>query len=210
MKHILIAIFTISQFSLLGQIGGKIKYSRANYSHITQSLHWEEGLSSNFDKISMGAYYRYQFEGTGFEILPGINYTKFITASDKYDISNFSFEIPFLVYPLNMGGDCGCPDFSLRNKFFEKHFFFLLTPTLLYEQKTFEENTNQNLYYMVSLGVGMSIPITERFSLAPALNYSWAMSDKWDSSLLVENNKTISSGYSEPSFELRINYKFGE
>ncbi len=200
MKYILITIFTVLQFSSFAQIGGKIKYSRAGYSHITKSLHWEENLSSNFDKISVGTYYRHQFEGTGFEILPGINYTKFITASDKYDISNFGLEVPFLVYPLNMEGDCGCPDFSLRNKFFEKHLFFLLTPALLYEQKTFEGNTSRNLYYMVALGVGMSIPVAERFSLAPALNYNWAINDKWDSSLLKDNKETISSGYTEPSF----------
>lgn len=197
------------------QIGFKMNYSRASYTNIEERLNRNFEFERNILKnnYEVGVFYRYQVDGTGIELLPGINYR--ISPKDGFGLSykRYSFELPFIIYPLNMEGDCGCPDFSIRNKFFEKHLFFILTPSINFETKTLEREEItadfSNLYFKLGVGAGILIPLTERFSIAPAVVFNWAFNDKWSSSILGETElKDISVVYNDLSFELRFNYKF--
>jgi len=197
------------------QIGFKAGYSRASYNNVEEKLKrqfgYEEGIFKN--NFELGIYYRYQIENTGFELLPGINWKFSPKGNFGLSYRRFIFELPLIIYPLNMEGDCGCPDFSVRNKFFEKHLFFILSPSLNYEKKTFEKKDLTveftNMYFKVGIGAGILIPLTEKISLAPDILFNWAFNDKWDKSIFGEVELTdVSITYNDISLELRLNYKF--
>ena len=197
------------------QIGVKASYSRASYSNIEERL---KRQFENVDKVfgnnfEFGLYYRYQIKNSGFELLPGINWKFSPKGNLGLSYQRYVLEIPMIIYPLNMEGDCGCPDFSIRNKFFEKHLFFILSPSVNYEKKTLKREDItaifSNTYFKVGLGVGILLPFTEKISLAPDILFNWAFNDKWDKGIFNNPQLTdISTSYNDMSFDLRVNYKF--
>ncbi len=212
--QVFIIIFFLIQTGF-SQIGLKTSYSLASYSSVEERLNRQFEYDENIfrNNFGFGLFYRYQIESTGFELLPGINLQ--FSPKDNFGLSyqRYMFEMPIIIYPLNMEGDCGCPDFSIRNKFFEKHLFFIIAPSLNYEKKTIDKDnlvqTFNNIYFKVGVGVGFLIPVTEKISIAPGVLFNWAFNDKWDKSFFNEAEiKDITISYNDVKFELRFNYKF--
>lgn len=211
---VLFFLFLLSK-RCFSQIGVKASYSRASYSNLEEKL---KRNVDNIDKIfrnnfELGVYYRFQIKNTGFELLPGINWKFSPKGNLGLSYQRYVFEVPIIIYPLNMEGDCGCPDFSIRNNFFKKHLFFILSPSANYEKKTMEKklitSTFENTYFKLGVGTGILLPFTEKISLAPDILFNWAFNDKWDEDFFNNPKLTdISTSYNDLSFELRLNYKF--
>lgn len=201
--------------NILAQIGFKTGYDISNYDNINVHLQSvEDNVDPVFQNIFLiGINYRYKIENSGFELLPGISYGLSFENNIGFSLQRFTFDLPIKVYPLNMKGDCGCPDFSLRNKFFEKHLFFLLIPSYNFDIKNLKDD-NKNLqysnsYFKIGLGVGIAIPFTDNLSLSPAISYNWAIFDKWNESFFYKpTDGDVTSNYTNVSFELRFHYKF--
>lgn len=208
-----ILMFIIS--NLFAQVGFKLAYDRSNYDNVNIQFQTnEDEVDPIYQNIFVaGLNYRYKIPNTGFEFLPGISYSLALENNLGFSLQRFTFDLPIKVYPLNMEGDCDCPDFSLRNKFFEKHLFFLLTPSYNYDIKKLKSESKNlqfsNSYFKIGLGVGMAIPFSENLSLSPAISYNWAINDKWNEELFDKpTNGDVTSNYTNISFELRLHYKF--
>ncbi len=215
-KELILFVFVfIISAKGFAQIGVKASYARASYTNVEEKLKRQfDDVGKIFgDNFEFGIYYRYQIKNTGFELLPGINWRFSPKGNFGLSYQRYVFEIPVIIYPLNMEGDCGCPDFSIRNKFFEKHLFFILSPSVNYEKKILDRGivsaTFTNTYFKLGLGAGILLPLTEKISLAPDIIFNWAFNDKWEKGIF--NNpelKEVSTTYNDVSFELRLNYKF--
>lgn len=196
-----------------GQAGIKIGYSLADNSKVDEYLvdnNTDFNLFRNNYNIGIG--YQYIFEGTGMSLIPGLVYTfsktKVGNASLKFN--RFSFELPFKFFPFNMEGDCNCPDFSMRNKFFEKHFFLLVNSGINYSIKNnslVEDSVIKDVSYSAGLGSGITIPLAKNILISPAVNYKWFFNDKWDNKyLFTVTEGEFNTSFTELELEIRMVY----
>ena len=198
-----------------GQLGIKTGYSLADNSAADEYL-----IRNNMDfnlfrnNFSFGIIYQYVIEGKGLSLLPGFVYTlsKTHAGLSEFTLNRIGFELPFKIFPFNMEGDCNCPDFSLRNKFFEKHFFLMLNTGFNFSIKSnsFLENSRMvDINYKLGIGAGVSIPLAKNMIFSPGVNYNWFFDDKWEKDFLFTNQmEDIYTSCSELDLEFRLVYVF--
>jgi len=222
MKLSLSIIFIFSVLIGYSQIGVKAIYSRANNSTVNDLFNTHYDTSDHLFQDNFGLGINYRFQKNGIEVLPSISYEISLKNDIGFSMNRISFGLPFIIYPMNMEGDCGCPDFSLRNKFFQKHLFLVLNSAILYETKTFEKSGDvienitinfNNIYFKIGLGAGFTFPVTESFSIAPTIIYNRSFKDKWKKDFFDDWQEKIfeydfESYYTDLTFELRFNYQF--
>jgi hypothetical protein len=195
-----------------GQASFKVGYSLADNGKVNEYLNdTDNNIFRN--NYNLGIGYQYIFEGTGMSIIPGIMYTfsEFNIGIAELRLNRFSLEVPFKIFPFNMEGDCNCPDFSMRNKFFEKHFFLLVNSGINFSIKNnslVDDSVIKDLSYTAGIGAGITIPIAKNILISPAFNYKRFFDDKWNKEYLF----TIPEGefktsFSELEFEIRMVYK---
>ena len=219
-RYILFILFLFFSFNINSQIGIKIAYNNTQYSEINEILNQATGTKEQiFNNIFLaGINYDLSIERTGIVLMPGVSYGMSYSKIEdhSFNLHRISFDLPFKIYPMNTEGDCGCPDFSLRNKFFEKHLFFLLSPSYIIDMKDLKtENINykiSNSYFKIGLGAGITIPIVESFSISPTILYNWAFKDYWSHELFPTSiiPEKIKTNYTDINLEIRIHYRFSE
>lgn len=221
MKYILSIVFLVSTLSIYSQIGVKTMYNRANNSTVNDVFNTHYNISESVFQNNFGLGINYKIQIKGMELLPTVGYETSVKNDLGISMNRIHFGLPFIIYPMNMEGDCGCPDFSLRNKFFQKHLFLVLNTAVLYETKNFERTDDivetsislSNLYFKIGLGAGILLPITESFSIAPTFLYNRSFKDKWKKDFFDGWQDRIfeydfESYYTDFAFELRFNYRF--
>jgi hypothetical protein len=201
-------------FDLFSQIGIKTGLSIADNTNTQQDLFVDNQDIKVFrGNYSFGLSYQYIFEGTGMSLIPGITYSYSETGLNegKLTLNRVGFDLPFKLFPFNMEGDCNCPDFSMRNKFIEKHFFLLLNTGVNYSFKrnSILENAGlKDINFKAGLGTGISFSVLKNIILSPAINYNWFFSDNWNKTIInALPDKDFSNRFSELEFEVRIVYK---
>ena len=209
---ILIIIF-IQNTDIEAQIGFKGGVSYVSARNVTQYLENNAEGKVVFPLIyEFSAGYNFQFPNSSAMLMPGIGYS-FSNSSIgeiEYKMKRYIFELPFKLYPFNMEGECGCPDFSIRSKFFEKHFFLLLNSAVNLEQLRKGEGVIfSDLNYKFGVGAGLALTLLEGLVISPSVSYNLVIDDQWDAALLDPVNlESITDNHSEPVFELRFNYIF--
>jgi hypothetical protein len=206
--------FLFLSFELFAQLSFKISYSHANHTDVT-NLVIENGGDKGFlaNNFRINAGYQIKIPETSMSFFPGLStrYSSNDFGYVKYRLIGVGVELPFKFFPFNMEGDCNCPDFSLRNKFFEKHFFLQLNSGLFYDfyKSQFNENVqfaikkSKNLSVFLGAGAGISIPFGKNFILSPALNYIYFFNDHWDLGYLFVASEEIKTNHPEYELELR-------
>lgn len=200
--------------SIYSQLAVKIGYSLADNSKADEYLQ-NNGTDFNLfrNNYNFGLGYQYIFEGTGMSLVPGLLYTYSETSVGlaKLKLSRFSVELPLKIFPFNMEGDCNCPDFSIRNKFFEKHFFLLINSGVNY---SFKNNSHiegfviKDISYTAGIGTGISIPMAKNLLFSPAINYKWFFDDKWEKKYLFTiSEEEFNTSFNELEIEIRMIYK---
>ncbi|HHH54217.1 MAG TPA: hypothetical protein ENK91_11195, partial [Bacteroidetes bacterium] len=122
MKILLLLCLNFLVISLYSQAGLNMKYISSDYFNIEADIEINE--NSDIFKFSYGAglFYFHNVNGKGIVLMPEIGYDFANTSMDdgrKFSLQKISVGVPIKFYPFNLEGDCGCPDFSIRNKFFE-------------------------------------------------------------------------------------------
>ncbi len=208
-------MFCLNCSFLSGQLTIKAGFSLADHSEAEKILipsGMDVGMLRN--NYHFGLAYQYIFEGTGMSVLPGLSntFSESAIGSSTIRFYRIGFELPFKFFPFNMEGDCNCPDFSIRNKFFEKHFFIMLNPGINFNVKTnpaLDNSVFNSISYKAGIGAGLSVSAGKRIILSPSLNLYWFFGDKWNTSILnSSSNQKFSTSYSEAELELRLVYKF--
>lgn len=200
--------------TLHSQLSFKLSYSFAQHSEVTDLILANGGekgfLGHNF---KFNTAYQLKIPETSMSFLPGL--------SLKYSNTDFSFadyrmisagiEVPFKFFPFNMEGECNCPDFSVRNKFFEKHFFLLVNDGVFYNfyRSEFDDNVVspvnniQNFSFMLGAGMGIAIPFGKNIIISPSINYLHFFNDQWNSGYLFVGSQTTKTHHPEYEFEIR-------
>jgi hypothetical protein len=195
------------------QPGIKIGYGLADNSKANEYLgkrYPEFNLFRN--NYNLGIGYQYVFEGTGMSLIPGIVYSfsKTNVGNANLKLNKLSFELPFKFFPFNMEGDCNCPDFSMRNKFFEKHFFILINSGVNYSFKNnsaVENSSIKDISYTTGIGAGITIPLFKNIILSPGINYKGIFNDKWNNEFLFSlPEEEFNTSSSELELEIRMVY----
>lgn len=216
MKILLLLCLNFLVISLYSQAGLNMKYIYSDYSNIEADIE----INEKFDifKFSYGAglFYFHNVNGKGIVLMPEIGYDFANTSMDdgrKFSLQKISVGVPIKFYPFNLEGDCGCPDFSIRNKFFEKHFFLLLNNSIFWNiKKLSSQYTNiKDSYFSgkIGLGAGISLPVTDKIGIEPTIAYNWGFHDVWKKDFLyvrTDVNKTIN--FTDLDFSLRIKYNW--
>ena len=218
MKYFLL-FFLFLSLDIQSQISFKASYSYATHGEVTDIVvanGGEKGFLANNFRLNAG--YQIKIPETSMSFIPGISarYSRSDFGYVDYGMISFGFELPFKFFPFNMEGDCNCPDFSLRNKFFEKHFFLQVNSGLFYNffNSQFDENVQNvirkqnNLSVFLGVGAGISIPFGKNFILSPAINYLYFFNDKWDRGFLFMDSSEMKTNHPEYELELRTIYYF--
>ncbi len=214
-KILLINIFALIGTISLSQVGIKIGYLSSDFSNIDNDILPGEKVNMFNNGYMAGVFYALQINGKGIVLLPEIGFDYFGSKVKEvsYKLQQISAGIPIKFYPLNLEGDCGCPDFSLRSKFFEKHFFLLLNDAVFYNVKSVNNGDNQTwddyFSFKIGIGMGLTVPVSETIRLEPYLCYNWGFYDKWTSAMLPANNlESKSISYVEVEFGIRVGMVF--
>ncbi len=218
MKYFLL-FFLFLSLKVNSQISFKASYSYATHANVTDIVvenGGESGFLANNFKINAG--YQIKIPETSMSFIPGLSsrYSRSNFGYVDYNMISVGLELPFKFFPFNMEGDCNCPDFSLRNKFFEKHFFLQVNSGLFYNflKSQFNENVQNavrkenNLSVFVGAGAGISFRFGKNFIISPALNYLYFFNDQWDRGFLFVDSEEIKSNHPEYELELRGIYYF--
>ena len=209
MKKLVIFIFLLASYSGKAQIvvfGGTGFYNNAS---LKSSLY--EG-SKRFDRrLYAGAGFEFKISGKGLALIPytGMSFAMGQNYDALYDLKRYAAGVFLRFYPFNANGDCGCPDFSLRNKFFEKHFFIFVDISGGYNRKSLELDDKQYEYYnpdfKTGLGAGLSIPFVKNVILDLAAGYSVTANDKWGADLL---NGDAEAGFIPSAWDVLLFCKY--
>ncbi len=212
MKRILlIYLFIFFAFNAFNQIGIKAAYLSSDFSNIERDIISDSRVDIFSNGFMTGLYYSIGINGKGINLLPeiGIGFYNSIAALNPYKLQQIFIGVPVKFYPLNLEGDCGCPDFSLRNKFFEKHFFMFFNNAVFYNGKSMTNDENQvwdNYFsFKIGLGAGITIPLTQIIRVEPFLSYNWGFNDKWVPAMLNgERVEAKSINYTQSEFGIRL------
>lgn len=191
------------------QLGYKVIYDYGQNKEISKYLDNVDNVFQN--EFGIGVNYNYQLPNSGIMLMPGIFYKLSRTKVDEtvFELSRPGLEFPVKFYPFNMEGECGCPDFSLRNKYFQKHYYIILNDAMNFD---FRSKTNittiGDFSFMAGIGTGISINLSKHLVLSPTLYVNKIFSEDWDSKLLfetIENKKVSPIQY---GIELKFNYLY--
>ena len=193
------------------QSGVKLTYLLSDFSNIESDILSGTKVDIFNNAYMFGVFHSIGVNGKGIVFLPEAGYGIYDSkiGVNKYKLRQISFGIPLKFYPFNLEGDCGCPDFSLRNKFFEKHFFLFLNNAIFYNLKNITiglvEISDDYFSYKVGLGAGITLPLTEAIRFEPFISYNWGFDDKW--TLWGDYiSKTIN--YTQAEFGIRVAMTF--
>ncbi len=210
-KILLINFFILLSAISFSQTGINASFLSSDFSNVESDILPDSKVDIFNAGIMTGLFYSIRVNGKGIVLLPDIGYSFFDSKIDdkKYKLQQISVGIPVKFYPFNLEGDCGCPDFSLRNKFFEKHFFLMLNNAVFYNFKslTYGDKQYRDDYFsfIAGIGGGLTVPVSETVILEPFISYNFGFNDKWSPEMLYgmrTDPKTI--GFNEVEFGVRI------
>lgn len=198
------------------QLGIKFSYSMAGNNQANEILNNNyEGYKLYRNNWTGGIGYQHIFYGTGVSVIPGFTFTMATTdiPLGLFELTRIGFEAPVKIFPFNIDGDCDCPNFSMRNKFFEDNFFIMINSGINYNMKKHTTDTGSdfnNLNFKAGLGGGFALPLTKGLILSPSVSYNLFFGDRWDPEFLhATQEEVLKTTFGEVDFELRLHYLFG-
>lgn len=169
-KPILLVVqFLFLFLSSQGQIGVSFFSNNENLNPIFQN---QTGTDISIQSYGAGISYELKLKSYRVHFYPGLNYSQNLDevnfGTSKFNQTNFGLTVPIRFYVLSMEADCNCPTFSQSSKFFSKGFFLELYTGINYsnnELLTTEIQTNSDLNYLVGLGIGLDIGLSDKASI---------------------------------------------
>jgi hypothetical protein len=174
-----------------------------------------EGYKLFRNNLTGGIGYQHIFYGTGVSVIPGFTFTMSTTdiPLGLYELTRVGIEAPIKIFPFNLEGDCDCPNFSMRNKFFEDNFFIMINNGINYNIKKYSDEAKMefsNINFKAGLGGGFAMPLAKGLILSPSVSYNLFFGDKWDSGFLhPTQEEVLKTTFGEVDFELRLHYLIG-
>lgn len=203
-------LFILSSHMAISQIAVKSALSFFNNATLRKELY---DNSTRFDTwLSIAIAYEFSIRGNGLVVLPAAG-VSVAAGNDKggagYESTRFTAGFFVRLYPFNAGGDCGCPDFSVRSKFFEKHFFIFVDFSAGYNHKSLNRGTGYYSFYnfdfKTGAGLGMSVPLAEKMVADIAAGYSVLAGDDWAGELLTGGE---GRRYTVPSWDAGLIFRY--
>jgi hypothetical protein len=170
----------------------------------------------------VGLDYWFRLKEVRIEFYPELGYSRYATERPAYQGGMALLQWHTNIYPMDFWDDCDCPTFSKQDPWFQRGFFFQVSPGIgalhhQFNEGNQPESIQWNLIYSLAAGAGLDIGISDRLTLSPyarwnyffSANYQdWAATPPFE---IVPPSQRPTSGESKLSqweFGLRIGFRW--
>lgn len=178
--HLFIFIF-FSLFFFNTKLNSQISFNGGfNYlNYESQDRTSQEVLNEKLSGFSFELAYWFRLKDYRVEFYPGVGLS-LLNSNSHSAIDDFDLRLTHLfwatrIYPFSFEDDCMCPTFNKQSGIFEDGFFVSLTPHYLFAENSVkwssEEYKVKSNTFMLDLGIGLDIGISEFLTLTPEIRY---------------------------------------
>jgi len=211
---VFILFFTLKSFSQIGLdfIGNKNTYKGWNDVLYEKAVKDSEIFSKSYGG---GINYWFSLKDFRVEFTPGVYYlysdfildeteagVKYIAheAGVEFDINIYIFDFIRKSYKRD------CPSFSDGSNWLKKSFFLQASPKLFGAQRSLINSDNDirhlNIGGKFDFGIGLEIPVTRHFVLAPIVKYGFGIGNNWDGFSEYHDEDSFNDGTSHSYLSL--------
>ncbi|MDQ3142886.1 MAG: hypothetical protein M3Q56_11645 [Bacteroidota bacterium] len=211
---------TLSFFILLlvlqvnAQYSGFVEVASNTIDYKNQESRIPDSMKIEFPYLAykLGISYWFRLKKFRIEFLPGLAYSyakstylNSQVAGEKVKETQYSVELPILLYPFDFKNDCNCPTFKKSGSILKKGMYFILQPSLLYSDYDFNRQNGSHKYWLtqLDLGVGLDFAITKIHTLSPSIQYARVLNNPFNTKLLDTELGLQSVNHSKISVNLR-------
>ncbi|MDX1684614.1 MAG: hypothetical protein R3275_05210 [Saprospiraceae bacterium] len=186
---------------------------------------WDNEINSNAEHIKSDGFgvslnYWFRLKDYRVEFLPELMYLAGNRSAALLDDTPIDHEWQQLalyfnvnIYPFDFEGDCNCPTFGKDGGFFEKGFFFQLSPGAGYyinETKSSEARESSGVAFLSGIGAGLDVGVAEYFTITPFVRYVIGFNTEWPQSdpTNADEGNSIQSSTRDFLAGLNVIYRF--
>lgn len=205
----ILLFFCLSAWAQFGVSGGYAMNAGSDIKYYFKSQTIE--LPGN--GLNFGLDYRIRFKKVRIESYPTLAYNRLNTGDNFYS-NLISFSIDNHFYLFDLDGDCDCPTWSRNGELFNKGFYLVLSPALVYAQLAQDIPEGERLMplnstiYNIGVGAGLDIGLTEQLTITPEVMFRYFSDVEWPKEQEVVPERDVLSGnFNQWLFGLRLGYE---
>lgn len=217
----LLICFMALGYSVIGQIGARIKYNFNNFSDWNGFTN-DRGQEIDFypSNLEISLDYWFRLKNYRLEFTPELSYgllSKTVNSVRSSNFTYFSFLFNTQIYAFDFAGDCDCPTFSKQGPSLNKSLFFNVSPGVLYSLINVTEGDdslydNQAFSVRLGLGLGYDIGINDLVTITPIVSYFLTneLTHRPISSILsgtLSDPPLQSSSLNQLQFQIRVGFR---
>lgn len=126
----------------------------------------------------VGLDYWFRLKEVRVEFFPELSYALYPTELPSYKGGLAMFQWHTNIYPMDFWDDCDCPTFSKQDPWFQRGFFFQVSPGIgalhqQYQSDNQQDALSWNLVYSLGAGAGFDFGISDWVTISPYARWNY-------------------------------------